>query len=789
MSKPNDLISGQNTGGILQSSQIADLMMTNLIMSKFGEIFKSDVKLSAGNISKLAAIVFLSEGKGVIKNAIAKFPPVIYDFIIMLISYLKNIYINKYSNRKPKTINININSNIDNISNNINENDRNQINNINRINKKSIKIIFDNTFMNGIYDYLKYNPNSVIYDKKTLGIEMLNCKEKIIKKELSNIKITIDNYKFKINGNFSYIIDFDSKKVKSCVTANSYYDFFTKTQQKFIKEIISTLKIPEIIESHKNIDLKAQDNTLTLYKLAKMISDKYNFNNDEIILIMMVIQSMQFHYSIDTICGKNIKSPLEQLNNEGINVYDPSGTYMEYKHKFSNFLYHCLIPYATIKNIVSKLPDNNEIFAILSRKEIKLYSKQTVTIKNLQLNDFDEDEAIEILFNEISKHNINDSNSKVTSYYLELEVKKDIIKTENPLYKVWLEKKKLFESFGKLINNDNNTNDRNNDRNNNDRNNNDRNNNDKNNNEDKIKMKMWERFLEMPIPEEYIEEEKITKNIMNKKIGEIRKDISTLYLRKSNMNSLLSSLSQFRDHKDILAKHGLRNKLNIILYGLPGTGKSTTIDAVATYLGKDIYYVDLNNASSNADLHMMFDYVNKNVKNGGIVVLEDIDSMTDLVLQRSDVVLQKNNNNNNNNTNNNNNNNNNVNKINLETVSSSMKDIDSKITLEYFLNILQGTLTMEDSVFIVTTNYFNKLDTAFVRDGRFDVKLELKMCDHYQIKTIYKDFIGREIPEDLLKRIEIGKYSPATIIYHLKDYLFRRQTDDYKIMKNFISNI
>ena len=42
---------------------------------------------------------------------------------------------------------------------------------------------------------------------------------------------------------------------------------------------------------------------------------------------------------------------------------------------------------------------------------------------------------------------------------------------------------------------------------------------------------------------------------------------------------------------------GFRNKLCVLLSGPPGTGKSSTIDVVGSYLEKDIYYINLKNVS------------------------------------------------------------------------------------------------------------------------------------------------------------------------------------------------
>ena len=101
------------------------------------------------------------------------------------------------------------------------------------------------------------------------------------------------------------------------------------------------------------------------------------------------------------------------------------------------------------------------------------------------------------------------------------------------------------------------------------------------------------------------------------------------------MRRLTTVLHNFKfDAEKVYKNMGLPYKLGVLLYGLPGTGKSTTIKAIASYMRKNVYFIDLKNVHTNGELHMIFTHVFENSQNGGIVVFEDIDAMTDVVKRR-----------------------------------------------------------------------------------------------------------------------------------------------------------
>jgi len=253
-------------------------------------------------------------------------------------------------------------------------------------------------------------------------------------------------------------------------------------------------------------------------------------------------------------------------------------------------------------------------------------------------------------------------------------------------------------------------------------------------------------------------QKKTIKKVITKKsieetlINELYKDFSTLYLKEKDQFVLKNTLSRFKYNKDIYKNLGLPYKFGALLYGEPGTGKSSAINAIASFLQKDIYYMDLTNVKTNDDLKLLFNRVNKEKSNNGIIVIEDIDAMTDVVHTRTEETKNK------------------------------------ALTLECFLNLLQGTLTQDGTTFLITTNHLEKLDPAFYRDGRFDIKVNLTSCDHYQMNTIYKRFFSKEIPNDLLSKIEEEKTTPASFIQELLPYILKPETEDIEILKNLIKN-
>ena len=239
-------------------------------------------------------------------------------------------------------------------------------------------------------------------------------------------------------------------------------------------------------------------------------------------------------------------------------------------------------------------------------------------------------------------------------------------------------------------------------------------------------------------------ETEIIKEIQCEYISSTRKDFSTLYLKQKDEILLKGLLDRFKNREDLFERLGIPYKLGILLHGVPGGGKSSTITAIATELQAPIYYMDLKNVKTNEDLKKLWKYVNQADTKNGIIVLEDIDAMTDIIFKRTEIVHGN----------------------------------EGDLTYDCILNLMQGSLTEYGSVFIVTTNHLEKIDPAFYRAGRFDLCMELTECDHYQIDKIYKSFFEKKLKPEILELIPEGTIIPSKIIHSLYPYVLNYSDEE-----------
>lgn len=717
-SNPEDLLVNANMNNSNVLSLYMDQTINNALIRELRQITQ---KFNMKNLITIMFLMGIDNLKKHVNNILSNGPHYLYRFL----KFLKS----KFFKKKNEELNIQINLD------SLNEDDYNK----NKYCTTSVNV--SEYLEDSLVEFLIRNyDKGVRFDKNVLNYSALKKDKFKYETQLSNISIKFNDYLI--------CIPYDIE-VKYVVKKNEYSEFSMLSNDKLKKEYklisiflsITGLSYNEIFDASKiiydHIDENFIKNSNTVSEYMKMFfkdnenldkykkliimdnrlfNGKYNtiisnssshINQDlkiiEILLVAAIIAEFIIEFSNNHVLKKNLLfygCTTGLKDEEEITKNDRFDTLHELYLK-------CFPDKEKRHKIYSKRISNNEFqekynLNNSSKKnkilEIQIYNDNTLLSSDESLNI--STEFINYLYSEKNKQ---DDDSKVGVYNINIDYDENIIQEFVPA-------KRIVNKNGDSVE-------------------------------------------EILIPETPEIKKRILK-INTVEINSIYKDFSTLYLKKDDEFKLKSILTSFSKKKNIYKKLGIPFKFGCMLYGEPGTGKSSAITSIASYLMRDIYYLDISKVKTNEELTKIFQDINEQTKESGIIVMEDIDCMTDIVLQRDETHTEKN----------------------------------EELTLSHLLNILDGTLTREDMIFIATTNYIDKLDSALKRPGRFDISIHLSECDEYQLSVIYNKLLQKEISKESLDLLSTKSITPAKFIYGLIPYIGRLE-DEYneeEIVKTFL---
>jgi len=238
---------------------------------------------------------------------------------------------------------------------------------------------------------------------------------------------------------------------------------------------------------------------------------------------------------------------------------------------------------------------------------------------------------------------------------------------------------------------------------------------------------------------------------------------------------ILTDIEKFETGEKLYASKGVPWQLGILLYGVPGTGKSSFVKALAAHTKRHIIEIPLGQIESPEELRIMMlgqkidDYNIPHSKR--LYLIEDIDCLDDVVCSRKTAKTKSKE----------------KEKEAAESEKSislfssfDTKDKSSKLKLSHILNIIDGALEAPGRMLVITTNYPEKLDEALTRDGRMDIKLEMKPIQSECLTEMILHLYPEKTAKDIARYLPLenkNRVSPATVQRACMKYTFEETCD------------
>lgn len=180
-----------------------------------------------------------------------------------------------------------------------------------------------------------------------------------------------------------------------------------------------------------------------------------------------------------------------------------------------------------------------------------------------------------------------------------------------------------------------------------------------------------------------------------------RRELDSVILDSGLKEMLTGDIRDFLNSSKWYYDRGIPYRRGYLLYGPPGSGKSSVIQALAGELDYNICILNLSEQTLTDD---RLNHLMNHVPERSILLLEDIDAAFNERKQVED------------------------------------QGYVSGVTFSGLLNALDGVASADERLIFMTTNHPEKLDPALIRPGRVDFKQCIDNATEYQVRQMFLRF-------------------------------------------------
>ncbi|KAI8092164.1 P-loop containing nucleoside triphosphate hydrolase protein [Gilbertella persicaria] len=231
-----------------------------------------------------------------------------------------------------------------------------------------------------------------------------------------------------------------------------------------------------------------------------------------------------------------------------------------------------------------------------------------------------------------------------------------------------------------------------------------------------------------------------------------KRPLSTIVIPSNVKTKLVIDAQDFITSEQWYSDRGIPYRRGYLLYGTPGSGKTSFVYSLAGELGLNIYVVNLSNKSLTDDT---LNELVSDTPSRCILLLEDIDAA---FIQRTKG----------------------------DTTSTN------NITFSGLLNAIDGVAAQEGRILCMTTNHIDRLDDALIRPGRIDVRIHFGHATRNQAHELFTKFypgLPRDstLPSEFASKVPENTFSMA----HLQGFLMghkQKPKEAVELVSNWIES-